>query len=233
MRNPTLPLIVPAAFALACLPLAASAQSGSEGLSYTFLEADYINVDVDSPGEDVFEDFDDGDGWAVRGSLGFLERFFVFADYSVTDSDATVLDEGEVLVSSSQDLKRFDIGLGVNLRFDPPVIGESDLVLSAAYADLDFDDFNFGGSDDPDVGDLNDDSSDGYFLDARVRSQLLPWLEGSLGARYTDIEDADDFSAVGGVLLEITQNLGVNLEFQTGSDTGFYLAGLRWSFMPR
>jgi hypothetical protein len=211
----------------------ALAQSSRDGdLSYTFLEADYLNLDVDVADDDesLLEDFDDGGGWAINGSFAFTPNFFAFAGYSVTDSDVTFVDADEVLLSSSQDVKRLNVGLGVNFGVNVPVVGESDVVLSGAYTDIDFDDFDFGGSDDPDLDDLNDDSSDGYFLDARLRSQLVSWAEASLGVRYTDIEDADDFSVVGNVLLEINQNFGVNLEFDAADDVGYYLVGLRYSF---
>lgn len=223
-----------AALFLAGVPFTApQAQAGnSDGnLSYTFLEVDYLNLDVDVLDDgDLIDDIDDGGGFAINGSFAFTPTFFAFAGYSVTDSDATVVDEGEVLLSSSQDVNRLNVGLGVNFGVEPPGIGASDVVLRAAYTDIDFDDFDFGGSNDPDLDDLNDDSSDGYFLDARLRSQLVDWAEGSLGVRYTDIEDADEFSIVGNVLFEFTQNLGVNLEFDAADDVGYYLIGLRYSF---
>lgn len=209
-----------------------AAQSTDGELSYTFLELDYVNLDVDvvDDGEGLIDDIDDGGGFGIRGSFAFTPNFFGFADYSVTDSDATFVDEGDVLVSSSQDVKRLNIGLGMNFGVEVPVVGASDIVVRAAYADIDFDDFNFGGSDDPDLNDLNDDSSDGYFADARLRSQLAPWAEASAGVRYTDIEDSEEFSFIGNVLFELTQQWGLNLELDASDDLGYYLIGVRYSF---
>ena len=201
-------------------------------LSYTFLEVDYVNLDVDDLDDDegLIEDLDDGGGWGVRGSFAFTPNFFAFADYSVTDSDATVIDESEVLLSSSQDVKRLNVGLGLNFGVNVPVVGDSDVVFRAAYTDIDFDDFNFGATDDPDLDDLTDDSSDGWLSDVSLRSQLAPWIEASLGVRYTDIGSSEEFSIIGNVLLELTQHWGLNLELDASDDLGTYLIGVRYSF---
>jgi len=226
--------VILAALAVTALPFAtAGAQTPADGeLSYTFLEVDYINLDVDvvDDGEGGLEDIDDGEGYGFRGSFAFTPNFFGFADYSITDADATFVDEDQVLLTSSQDVKRLNVGLGVNFGIDPPVIGDSDLVVRAAYSDIDFDDFNFGGTDDGDLDDLNEDSSDGYFIDAALRSQLVHWAEASLGVRYTDIESSEEFSVIGNVLLELTQQWGLNLEIDASDDLGFYYIGVRYSF---
>lgn len=224
-----------AAIALCAAPTGATfaATGDPDGeLSYTFLEVDYVNLDIDAVDDDegLIDDLDDGGGWGVRASFAFTPNFFAFGDYSVTDSDATFIDEEEVLLSSTQDVKRLNLGLGLNFGVDVPVVGESDVVFRAAYTDIDFDDFDFGGSDDPDLDDLNEDSSDGYFADVALRSQLAPWAEASLGVRYTDIESSDEFSVIGNVLLELTRNWGLNLEFDAGDDLGTYLIGVRYSF---
>lgn len=44
---------------------------------------------------------------------------------------------------------------------------------------------DIGGRSDPDIDDLNDDGSDGWYSDAALRSQLLPQLEVSAGVRYS------------------------------------------------
>lgn len=226
--------LFPPVMMLLAAPLTAVAAQGdhSNGLSYTFFEADYANVDVDVVDDDsgVIDDFDDGSGWAVRGSLAFTPNVFLFSDYSVTDSDATVTDEGETTLSSSQDAKRWNIGLGFNFPVGIPIADKSDIVVRGAYADIDFDDFSFGGTPGGGVDDLDEDSSDGYFADVALRSQVANWVELSLGARYTDIEAAEEFSVIGGALFELTQNWGVNLEFDTSDEVGFYLVGLRYSF---
>ncbi len=227
--------VLPLAAFFAALPIAtASAQTtGTDGeLSYTFLEVDYVNLDIDSVGDegDFLDDFDNGGGYGFRGSFAFTPNFFGFADYSITDSDATFVDDEDVIFTSSQDVKRLNVGLGVNFGVDPPVIGDSDLVVRAAYVDIDFEDFNFGGGDGGGLDDLDADSSDGYFVDASLRSQVVTWAEASLGVRYTDIESSEEFSVIGNVLLELTPQWGLNLEFDAGDDIGYYLVGVRYSF---
>jgi hypothetical protein len=104
-------------------------------------------------------------------------------------------------------------------------------VLSGAYTDIDYNNFGIGGSaDEDDFDDLNEDPSDGFFLDARFRAQLTQAIEGSIGARYTEIEEADGLSLVGNVLFELTPNWGVNLQLDAGDELITYGAGIRYSF---
>lgn len=232
MRSVLSVLFVTLLFGVPSTEVAAQPRPVNQNLSYTFLEIDYINLDVDDFDDDegLIDDWDDGGGFGIRGSFAFTPNFFAFIGYSETDSDATYIDGDQVIYSSSQDLKRFDIGLGMNFGVFLPMVGDSDVVVRAAYSDLDLDDFNFGASDDSDINDLFDDSSDGFFIDAGLRSQLASWVEASLGVRYTDIGAAENFSLIGNVLLEMTQNWGVNLELDVGDDISTYLIGLRYSF---
>lgn len=218
--------------ALCALPLAGLAQNtpNDSDLSYTFLEVDYTNLDIDAfdDDDDVIEDFDDGSGWAVNGSFAFSPRFFGFAGYSETDSDATFNDEGTIL-SESQDTQQFHVGLGLNL---PISLGSmpTDFVARAAYVDVDLGDFDFGGSDDPDLDDLNEDSSDGWAADVSLRSQVLSWLEGSLGVGYIDLDDTDSFSVLGNLLFELSPSWGINAAANVGDEVSTYSIGVRYSF---
>ena len=54
---------------LAVAPLAAMA----EDMSYSYVEADYVDLDID--------DAPSGDGFALRGSVGFAGNWFAFAEY--------------------------------------------------------------------------------------------------------------------------------------------------------
>ena len=104
MRNPLSLLIF--ATLLGLQTIGASAQSRNPELSYTWLEADYLNLDVDDfdDDEDLIDDWDDGDGWGVRGSFAFTPNFFGFAGYSETDSDASFTDDEMRRVSNSSEL---------------------------------------------------------------------------------------------------------------------------------
>src|SRR5690606_256453 len=70
---------------LLALPISGMA---AEGLSYGYLEIDYVNLDVDEPGDDVFDrDFDNGGGWGIQASVPLTDTFFIFGGYSDTEAD--------------------------------------------------------------------------------------------------------------------------------------------------
>ncbi|MEY4641980.1 MAG: hypothetical protein RLZZ227_1974 [Pseudomonadota bacterium] len=211
------------------LPVTGFAADASEALNYGWLEADYINFDIDQPNEDsIFsEDFDNGGGFGVSASLPLSEMFFLFGDYSETESDFTFVDNLNIVQPAGTDLQRLNLGAGVRL----PMSDRADLVLSGAYTDLDYDHFGVVGSaGNNSFDDLNEDASDGFILDARFRMQLTQALEGSIGARYTEIEDADGLSLVGNVLFELSPNWGINLSLDAGDELMTYGAGVRYSF---
>jgi len=215
---------------LALLPLSGLA---AENVSYTYAEVAYINLDVDNYGDGNFiDDFDDGGGFSLRGSYGFdgpvdaIDTMFVFANYSETEADTAVRDASGIFFPADTDVIRLDLGVGAAM----PVNDQADLVVRAAYTDLDIDDFHVGGSSSSALSDLTDDSSDGYFLDASLRGQIMPEVELSGGVRYTDIEDVDGFSFVGNAMYEINQNIGINLFADLGSDVSQWGLGARYSF---
>jgi len=200
----------------------------AEDLSYTYLQADYINLDIDDVGDDgdIIDDFDNGNGYAVRGSLGFGNNWFIFGNYSKTDADITFFDDLDMLQPGNADVIRMDLGLGMAL----PLNDASDLVLRGAYTDTDIDDFDVGASEDNSLDDLNDDDSDGYFADASWRSQVSPNIEVSLGGRYTEMENIDGLIFIGGVLFEVSEAWGISLQVDAGDELSTYSAGARLSF---
>lgn len=223
------------ALGVCLIPVAGFAAEPNDELSYGYIELDYINLDIDQEGENlnVFKnDFDNGGGYGVSASFPITETLFIFGDYSDTESDFTFSDNSGVFVPSNTDIKRLNLGLGAAL----PMNDTSDLVLSAAYSDIDYDDFSIGANnDDIDelddaLDDLNEDPSDGFFLDARIRSQFAAAWEGSLGLRYTDIQDADGFSVVGNVMYEFSPNFGLNLTLDAGDELVTWGAGVRYTF---
>jgi hypothetical protein len=114
--------------------------------------------------------------------------------------------------------------------FHAPLSGATDIVVSGGYADIDYDEFNLGASSSISLDDLDDDPSDGFLADVKLRSQLTPMLEGAIGARYTDIEDADGLSLIGNLMFEINQTWGLNLSVDAGDDLVTWAAGVRASF---
>ncbi len=224
----------------ALLPMAAMAQNS--GLSYTWVELDYLNLDIDGVGDDgdFEDDFNNGDGVAIRGSYAMpfiTPGLFVQGSYSITDAEASFqgTDENDtaVTITENEDVKRLDLQVGYALPLQLQSLPDTHLVTRVGYVDVDYGDFDFGRGGDDDQGsfrNLDEDNSDGFTLDASLRSQLLPKLEGSLGVRYTDIEDADGASVIGNVMYEITPNWGLNAEVDAGDELGTYLFGGRYSF---
>ena len=162
-RHLKLGLLIAGASALGAT--SAFAADSTDALSYGYIEGDYINLDIDQPGENnVFDgDFDNGGGFGVSASLPLGESLFLFGDYSNTESDFSFVDNAGLGISGDTELKRLNLGLG----FAMPMSDQTDLVLSGAYVDLDYGDFNFGASSSTRLSDLDDDPSDGYMVDAR------------------------------------------------------------------
>jgi hypothetical protein len=138
-----------AAAIAAPLALPATAQAAAD-LSYTFFEVDYINLDIDDFNDDdgLVEDFDDGNGWGLRGSFAFTPMFFGFAGYAETDSDVNFTSDGTTFFSSSQDVATLDVGLGLNKQLNIDLLNQPDLVVRAAYVDVDVGNLDVGGSSD-------------------------------------------------------------------------------------
>lgn len=203
-------------------------------LSYTYLEADYLNLSIDPYDEEgtLLEDFDDGNGWSIRGSFAVVPNFFIFGGYSQVDAEADFVEDNVVLFTSDRDVKRFTVGGGFNAPIFEGGANQVDIFARAAYMDVDFGDFDFGAGDsevEDALDDLNNDTSDGYFADAGIRTQLMEWLELSAGARYTSIEDADSLGFIGGALFEISPSFGINLDVEAGGDVSQIFLGVRLS----
>jgi len=231
--NPHTPKVL--ALSLCLIPLTGFAADANDELSYGYVEADYMNLDIDQQDENlnVFKnDFDNGGGYGLTLSFPINDSLFIFGDYSDTESDFTFSDNAGVIIPSDTDIKRLNVGVG----FVMPMNDTSDFVLSGAYSDIDYGDFNVGADsdeiDDLDdaLDDLNEDPSDGYFVDAKLRSQFATAWEGSIGARYTDIEDAEGFSLIGNVMYEFAPNWGLNLSLDAGDDLTTWGAGIRYTF---
>lgn len=229
---------------LSAAVLAASAAPFSafaaQDISYRYIEAEYVVQDVDMYEDDdafnnIIEDVDDGDGFKVGASFSFTNNLFVFGNYAQTKADFTFINNTGARVPEDTDVKTLQLGLG----YFAPINMNMDFVARAAYMDVDYDEFATGaeGQDvtDPDTtfgdvwDDLNEDSSDGYFVDAGVRAQAIEWLELGGGIRYTDLDSGDDFSVFGNALFEINQNMGINLTASLGDNLSSYGLGFRYS----
>jgi outer membrane receptor protein involved in Fe transport len=208
--------------------------AAAEGLDYTYLQLEALGRDIDAfdEQEGVIEDLDDGGGWGLHGSYAFLPRFFVFGDYSDTESDVDFAGESVVPLPMDTDITRLDVGVGMNHELNDRV----DFIGRVAYTDIDYGDFDLGAGGDLLNGGLDnlrdqlrDDDSDGYFADAGVRSQLTENLEGTIGLRYTDVQNIDSTTVIGSLLFELSDNWGLDLGVDVGDELSSYRLGVRFA----
>jgi hypothetical protein len=174
---------------LAVAPLAAMA----EDMSYSYVEADYVDIDID--------DAPSGDGFALRGSVGFLDNLFAFADY--TDGSVDVVD-----------IEQIAVGIGGHYP-----LGESlDAVGRIGYTEFDLSAGPFSASD------------DGYLLSLGLRGQMAQF-EAEGNVIYTDLSDGGDetaFEVVG--RWNFTDMFSAGLGFRSGDDIDTFFAGVRLSW---
>ncbi len=112
--------------------LALAAPAMADGLSYNYLEAGYLEVDVDDSFIDV-----DGDGFSIGGSFEVGDSTYVFADYASADLDLGV------------DLDQLRVGVGLH----GPIGDNVDLFGTLSYISVEasalgisVDDDGFGAS---------------------------------------------------------------------------------------
>ncbi len=174
---------------LAVAPLAAQA----DGMNYSYVEADYIDLDID--------DAPSGDGFGVRGSVGFANNWFAFADY--VDASVDVID-----------IENIAVGLGGHF----PINDTLDVVGRVGYTETDLSSGPFSASD------------DGYLLTAGVRGQMSQFeMEGHVV--YTDLSDGGDetaFEFAG--RWNFTDMFSAGVAYRIGDDANVLFAGVRLSW---
>ncbi len=171
---------------LAVTPLAAMA----DGLSYSYVEADYVDVDVDNGPS--------GDGFGLRGSVGFADNWFAFADY--VDASVDVVDIENIAVGIGG-----HYSLGTNF----------DAVGRIGYTETDLSAGPFSASD------------DGYLLSLGLRGQMSQ-LEMEGHVVYTDLSDGGDETAfeVAG-RWNFTSMFSAGVAYRIGDDANVLYAGVR------
>lgn len=179
------------ALLLAAAPIAAQA----EEMSYSYIDLGYNEVDIDGGPT--------GDGIGLRGSVGFAENFFVFADYSMFD------------FSGGVDVDLYSIGFGGRLE----IADQVDLVGRLGYAKAD-----------ASAGGFSIDDS-GYLVSAGVRAQVADGFELEGHVIYTDFGGgADDTAVAVAARYFFTKNFAVGAEYQLSDDADTLFAGVRFSF---
>jgi hypothetical protein len=175
---------------LAAAPLAALA----DDMSYSFVDVAYVETDID--------DAPTADGFALRGSAGFAENWFAFADYS----DQSV---------AGVDLTQYAVGIGGHYGLAENL----DLVGRVGWAKVEID-----------AGPFFDADDDGYLLDLGLRGRVGDAVELEGGARYVDFGDGDETSLFFGGRFHFNDTWALGAEFQSGDDVDAILAYVRASF---
>lgn len=189
--------------ALVAVPFLANAAESD--LNYRYLQAGYVETDVDVFGETL-------SGFNVGGSFGFAENFFVFGEY-----ESTEISEG----GASLEMDQMSVGLGGNY----PLSDSVDLVgrIGAAELDLELD---------TGEGSISDDES-GYLVAAGLRGQAGDSFEYEFGVVHVDLGSGlDDTGFEAGVRFNFNQNWAAGIEYQDVGEFQTIFAGVRFSFAP-
>lgn len=176
---------------LAATPLAAMA----DDMSYSYVDAAYISTDIDNAPT--------ADGFGLRGSVGFAENWFVFADYATQSVQGI-------------DLDSYDVGFGGHYAVNDML----DVVGRLGYLEVKVD-----------AGGGIDASDDGYLLDLGLRGRVTDGVELEGGIHYTDFSDGGDNTGlyVGG-RFHFNKTWALGAEYQSGDDADSILAYVRASF---
>ena len=177
---------------LAVAPLAAMA----DGMSYSYVDAGYAQTDIDGVGPSA-------DGFGLRGSVGFAQNWFAFADYS------------------SQSVQGIDLeSIGVGLGGHYGLTDALDLVGRVGYFEVNLDA----------PGGISADD-DGYSLDLGLRGRVTEGVELEGGVNYTDLsEGGDDTALFVGGRFHFNKTWAVGAEYASGDDSSSIIAYVRASF---
>lgn len=176
-----------------------------DNFSYSFLEADYVNTNLDSGGLGGIDD--NATGFGLKGSIAFTDMLHGYVDYSKHDFD---FDFGGGL-SGSFNLEIWEVGVGLNHAINPKI----DLIGRAGYTKWD--------------ADVVDD--DGFALQAGVRGRPAPNFEVEGLVHYVDMSDFGNATSgvVNGRYFFMPQfAVGAGVEFSDDATT--WNVGFRWNF---
>ena len=177
---------------LALAPLAALA----DDMSYSNVDLAYVDTDIDGVNQSA-------DGFGLRGSIGFAQNWFAFAEYAT---------------QSVQEVDIDNIAVGVGGHYG--LTDTLDLVGRLGYVQVDL----------SAPGGLNADD-DGYLADLGLRGRVGDSVELAGGLRYTDFSDGgDDTAFVVGGRFHFNKTWAVGAEYQSGGDSSSILALVRASF---
>jgi hypothetical protein len=172
----------------------------AEGFSYSYLDAAYVNTDIDQFDEDV-------DGFALRGSYELTDNVFVFAGYA---------DQSTSVAGFDIDLQTYNLGLG----YAWPLGKALDVYGKLGYVSAEVDAQGFGDADD-------DGYSLAVGLRGRAVEQLE--LEGAVSYVDLS-DSGDDTTLDLGARWYFTPQFAFGIEGSFGDDANTYGLGVRWNF---
>ena len=172
----------------------------ADGISWSYLEAGYVNTDIDRFDEDV-------DGFALRGSYELTDEVFVFAGYT---------DQSTSVAGRDLDVQSWNLGLG----YAWPLGEALDLYGKLGYVSAEADLEGFGDADD-------DGYSLAVGLRGRAVEQLE--LEGAVSYVDLS-DSGDDTTLDLGARWYFTPQFAFGVEGSFGDDANAYGLGVRWSF---
>lgn len=197
--NPFFKKTLPTA-AFGVLLLSGTAALADNGISYSYIQASYQEVEID-----VGDGFDaDGDGYAVGGSVEINDDWFVFATYASSDLESVV------------DLDQLEAGGG----YHAPLSEKTDWYATLAYISVEASLSGFGSADDSGVG---------VSLGVRsMVSPSLELYANASYADLGDGVDGSGFGA--GLWYTVSGNIALGIGASFGDDVTTYGAGIRLYF---
>lgn len=195
--------------ALLGLALIAAPAANAADLSYTYVEANYVDTELDAgDGTEV-----SGDGFGLNGSIAFGETgFYGFGAYETV---------GEEVDGIDVDIDRITAGAGYAIKIDE----RFHALVEAAYLDYDFDlavaGFGSGSA-----------SADGYRANVGLRGLMADNIEGVAKIGYAKVEE-EGVELYDGVIGELGFRWHIDPAWSAGLATEFaedettYKLGLR------
>jgi hypothetical protein len=182
-----------------------TANTGSNGISYTYVEGDYVarTLDMDM---NTNVDFN---GFGVKGSYEIADQFHVFGSYSKVNND----DFFDV------DLDETQIGFG----WHKSVADNADAIVELSWLRQ--------GVDVSLLGVSADDHADGYRASAGFRGAFNQYVNGTFKVNYTDGSDfKSEFTPSFGVEVKFNDMFSAVADAEVGNGNKLYSIGLRANF---
>lgn len=177
----------------------------TDGFSYTFIEAGWVNQELD--------DFDvDADGPGIRASVELTPAFHLFGTYSDLDFD----------VGAGGDVSGESLSLGAGYAWS--LNDKVDLVGNLAWlrqeVDVNLSGFGSGSAED-----------DGFGVSGYVRARPIEQLELTGGLSFVDFDEGgDDTFFTVGARFFFTKMFAIGADISLNSDTTTYMLGGRVNF---